>query len=921
MSTLSRPLAHAFVLVLLLPVRWAAAQEAPSVRDSDAVAEGQGPYIPNHDDAPTAQAVRTTGQIVADGRLDEADWMTAPAVTDFWQFTPDEGAPVSERTEVRFLYDDDAIYVGAWLWDSDGVLATRLVRRDVALPDSDLFGVHFDSYHDHRTSYRLSITPSGSKRDLILSGGGGNGPGGISGGDTSWDPVWEGKTTVTDAGWFAEIRIPFSQLRFSSAEEQLWGMQLERNIQPQQEESSWIFTPSTEAGGVARFGHLVGIRGVEPGRRLEVLPYVAARAEYVGIEQNANVSFANPFRSGSDYFPATGVDLKYRLTSNVTLDATVNPDFGQVEVDPAVINLTAFETRFQERRPFFVEGADIFQFGVGGPQIVYSRRIGRPPQGGLPGASVYDDAPDVTTILGAAKVTGRTANGWSLGFLEAVTQRERASWLNASGTEGRYEVEPATNYLAARVRKDLRAGQTSVGALLTAVNRRVDGGPLEARLHASAYTGGIDLRHQWANRRWEVTAYFSPSYVTGDSAAIIRTQGAASRYYQRPDADYLGVDSTATSLFGYSTRVSVAKTAGAWRLSLAGAATSPGYEINDLGFSTDAGRMRADFGGGYERTRPGRYFRNWSLRVNSPIAFNYGGNKVQQAINFSANGQFPGFSSAGLTAQYVPPKMNDRLTRGGPLVREPEGYGGSVSYTTDTRRALSGRVSGGYDRERPGGHARDLSISLTWRASETVDVTLGPSLNESHVVAQYIAAVTDTLATPTYGRRYVFAGLDQTTFSLTARVNATLTPEISFELYMQPFISSADYGAIEELPAPRRSDFLEYGTDIGTIGPVGTGKFLIDPDGSGPAKSFQISDRDFNVRSLRGNAVFRWEWRAGSTLFLVWQQSRSGRIEGVDPGHPDRGGGDFDFGREARELLRVRPDNIFVVKVSYWLNP
>ncbi|MSR21982.1 MAG: hypothetical protein EXR92_00240 [Gemmatimonadetes bacterium] len=848
--------------------------------------------------------------------------MTAPAVTDFWQFQPDEGAPVSEPTEVRFLYDDDALYVGAWLWDTDGIMVTRLVRRDVPLPDSDLFAVHFDSFHDHRTSYRLTINPSGSRRDLIISGGGGGGLGGLGGGDTSWEPVWEGKSTVTDKGWFAEIRIAFSQLRFSPAEEQVWGLQMERKVRPGQEETAWVYTPTTEAAGIARFGHLVGIRGIQPGRRLEVLPYVGGRAEYVRIGQSSRVDFASPFRSGSDYFGTGGVDLKYRLTSNVTLDATVNPDFGQVEVDPAVINLTAFETRFAERRPFFVEGADIFQFGDGAPQVVYSRRIGRAPQGRVPGGAVYGDPPSTVTILGAAKVTGRTAAGWSLGFLEAVTQRERADWLDASQVYGRTDVEPVTNYLVARVLRDLRAGQTGVGVLFTAVNRRVDGGPLEGQLFAGAYSGGIDLRHQWGNRVWEVTAHFSPSYVAGSKAALIRTQRSSSRYYQRPDAGhYLGVDSTATSLAGYSARVAIEKTAGRWRINLSGSAISPGYEINDLGFQTGTDRLLADLGGGYEQTRPSPHFRNWGIRITHGVSLNYGGDRVRQAINLNANGQLSNFASGGFSAQYVPPKVNDRPTRGGPLVREPEGYGGSVNYSTDGRRPLSGRVSVRYDRERPGGFSRDLGLSMTWRATESVEINLGPSLNQSHVVGQYVTTVPDTTANQTYDSRYVFADLHQTTFSLTGRVNATLTPEMSFELYVQPFISSADYLGLKELRAPRAADFLEYGEDVGTIAPGDPGKFRIDPDGSGPARTFQVSDKDFNLRSLRGNAVFRWEWRAGSTLFLVWQQTRSGNVESFDPEHPERPVGDFAFGREARELFRVRPDNIFVVKMSYWLNP
>ncbi|HUE95760.1 MAG TPA: DUF5916 domain-containing protein, partial [Longimicrobiaceae bacterium] len=476
---------------------------------------------PNHAAAPVAIAVRTDERIVVDGRLDEEAWQSAPAVTNFTQLDPTEGQPVSQPTEVRFLYDDEAIYIGAWLWD-DGEILTRLARRDAGVPDADFFIVIFDSFHDHRTAYRFSTSPSAMKRDEIMTGGGrGGGPGGGGGfGDTSWDPVYELDATITDEGWFVEYRIPFSQLRFSPAEEVTWGLQIERKIRRNQENTVWAYSPKTESGGIAIFGHLTGLRGIEPGRRLEILPYVSGRAEYVGIDQSAEVAFENPFRTPSDYFASFGADLKYRLTSNMTLDGTVNPDFGQVEVDPAVINLSAFETRYDEKRPFFIEGAEIFQFGAGGggggprSQLLYSRRIGRSPQGRVPSSAVYDFAPQATSILGAAKVTGKTDDGWSIGLLNAVTNQEKAQWVNSAGERQDYLVEPFTNYFVGRLRREFGVGQTAIGGLLTSVNRRLDSTPLQSGLHSSAYTGGIDIRHAWANRAWEIQAHVSPSYVT-----------------------------------------------------------------------------------------------------------------------------------------------------------------------------------------------------------------------------------------------------------------------------------------------------------------------------------------------------------------------------------------------------------------------
>ena len=367
-----------FLSLALLPPSGSAQEtpekggELPETRAQEtapdsAAAPLRATYNPNHDETPVAQAVRIDVPITIDGILDEPVWTSAAPVTDFWQYDPGDGERLSEPIEVRFLYDNDALYVGAWISDKD--IRARLARRDGFANDTDIFSIYIDSYHDHRTAYRFAVNAGGWRRDLIVAGGGGGG-GGL-GGDDSWDPVWEVETRVGEGAWFAEYRIPFSQLRFSSSEEQVWGIQLERKNRPVPEETFWSWTPSTEAAGVPRFGHLTGIRGIEPGQRLEILPYFAGRAEYLQIPGDPDAGFSDPFRSDSDYFGSAGVDLKYRVTSNFTLDATFNPDFGQVEADPAVINLTAFETRYEERRPFFVEGGEVFEFGAGGPTLVY----------------------------------------------------------------------------------------------------------------------------------------------------------------------------------------------------------------------------------------------------------------------------------------------------------------------------------------------------------------------------------------------------------------------------------------------------------------------------------------------------------------------------------------------------------------------
>ena len=894
--------------------------EASASPDTAATRQARAVSVP-HQDAPTAQAVRTTQPISVDGRLDESVWMSAPAVTEFWQMTPDEGVPVSRPTELRFLYDDEAIYVGAWLWDERGhKVPSRLHRRDANLMDGEVLSVHFDTYHDHRTSYRVVMNPSGSKRDVILIAGKGGGPSGIAGGDASWNPVWEGKTTITDEGWFAEIRIPFSQLRFSRDEEQIWGLQIERKVIPG-ELSLWVYTPSDQVGSVPRFGHLTGIRGIRSGRRLEVLPYVGGRAEYIAVAQSGGAGFANPFRSDADYFSNGGLDLKYLLTSNLTIDATANPDFGQVEVDPAVINLTVFETRFAERRPFFIEGAGNFEFGDGGAaDILYSRRIGHPPQGAPPGEAIYDFTPSATTILGAAKLTGKTSNGWSLAVLDAVTGRERASWVGTDKMQHEQDVEPLTNYFASRARRELREGQTTFGGLITAVQRDLAGSPLERRLHSTAYGGGVDFKHEWANRGWSVEGFVSPSWVSGSSAALVATERTSARYYQRPDADYLGVDSAATSLFGYSARTALRKQAGGLRLEAVASMVSPGYEVNDLGFQTIADRIGSTLTFGYVQPRLGSFFRNWSVSAGPDLAWNYGGDLVGAEISLAGNAELPNLSRVTGRFAYNPSKLNTQLTRGGPLTRDPVGYSGSVDFSTDNRAAITGKLGLNLIGDRSGAWEHQLDLGFVYRASANFDLSLSPTLTQGRVTAQYVTQVSDPLASRTFGRRYVFADLRQSTFSLDARVNLALTPQMTFELFAQPFISTGDYRGLKELTAPGSFQFTRYGTDAGTLAPTQDQKRLrVDPDGAGPAAQFEIDNRDFNYRSLRANAVFRWEWRPGSTLYLVWQQQRLRELDVFEAG-PYANAGKFRFGDDARDIFRQRPDNVFMIKVNYWIN-
>ncbi len=889
------------------------------------IAEGTDPPVQvapsySHDAmAPGARAARTAGSFVIDGALDEPAWMTAPAISEFLQTVPDEGELGSQETDVRLLYDDDYIYVGAWLWD-EGEVQNRLSRKDGTVPDADFFVVLFDSYHDHRTAYRFGTWPSGVKKDQIIIAGGGLG-------DTSWDPVWDVETTITDEGWFVEMRIPFSQLRYRANEVQHWGFQAERRLRRIGEDVAWAFTPRSEPGGVARYGHLDGIEGIGQGKRLELLPFVTGRAEYLQIPLSKSAGFLNPFRGGSDYFANAGLDLKYRVGTNLTLDATVNPDFGQVELDPAVINLTAFETRFEEKRPFFVEGAEIFRFGdLGGrpggseAQLVYSRRIGRTPQVSVPDQAEYWDAPGSTTILGAVKLSGKTAGGWSMGILDAVTDRVEAPWIDADGLRDMAQVEPRSNHLAARVRRDIRQGTGSFGVLVTGVHRDLGSAALEARLRSSAYSIGADGRIEWDSQRWMLTGKLSGSRVGGSVEAIGRTQRSSARYMDRPDASHMDFDPEATSLSGYYGKLDLIKQAGSWQGGLGLTAISPGYEVNDLGFQSWADRIDVTSDFGYQKPTVGQHFRTFRVTAGSVGTFNFDGEAVAAEASLSLNAQHVSFHSfnASVARQFA--VWNDRLTRGGPLTRQPAGYSARIGFNSDRRRVW--QLQTGFQlREDDGGSwTRSGDVGLGVRFLDIYELQVGVNLSRNHAAGQYVTAVSDPEATHTFGRRFVFAPLDQTTVGVETRLNVTFTPNLTFELYAQPFVSSGDYLELMELAEPRTFDFLRYGEDVGAVTPGEDGGFMVNPAGSATGV-FQIDPLDFNFRSLLGNAVLRWEWRSGSTLFLVWQQTRSERFGGLAGGSPRDEPGDFRLERDARALFGLEPNNIFMLKVTYWLNP
>jgi hypothetical protein len=614
-------------------------------------------------------------------------------------------------------------------------------------------------------------------------------------------------------------------------------------------------------------------------------------------------------------FAGAGLDLKYRLSSNLSLDGTINPDFGQVEVDPAVVNLTAFETFFEEKRPFFIEGANIFSnFGHGGannfwgfnrsePLLFYSRRIGRAPQGSA--SADFVDQPPSSTILGAAKLTGKTRNGWSLGLLDAVTGREQAKTVT-NAFRDRFEVEPLTNYFVGRVQREI-GRRASVGVLTTAVNRDLHTSALHDLLPRQAYVAGADAYYFLDSKRdWVVTGSIAGSYLNGSQAAVTRLQQASQRYYQRPDAPHLRFDPTATTLGGWTGSINVNRQSGVHGLNAAFWTVSPGFESGDAGFSFNSDRSGAHAVYQWRDQKVNRFSRERFLAFAKFYTWNFARELQSDGIFALGNIQFKNYWTIFGNALFFRPVQDDRQTRGGPSMLSPTTRGGFLGLETDSRKRLSIGMNGNIFTSTAGFNYTG-SASVRYRPAASLEISSGPSFNRNHQLAQYVGTFVDPVAMPTFGSRYVFGTLDQKEFSLQTRVNVVLSPRMSIQLYMQPLVSVGDYTEFKELAHPRAFDFVRYGIDRGILSYATLARrYTVEPGDGG--STFGFDDPNFNFKSLRVNAIFRWEWKRGSAMYLVWTEQRQ------DSANP----GQFSFRRDVGDIFGAPADDVILFKIAYW---
>jgi hypothetical protein len=854
-STSAKKLAlfRRFLVVLamfVVPIPCLAAQTATPSAGQPVVVSGNARAV--------ASATRAAHAPSIDGRDDDAAWRDATPITEFRQFDPAEDGEPSMRTDARVTYDDAHVYVFVRAFDPrpDSIIAL-LSRRDVRTA-SDQIKVMIDSYHDRRTGFEFAVNPAGVKRDYYTFNDGEE--------DISWDAVWDVATRIDSLGWTAEFRIPLSQLRYPPAPSHTFGVMIIRDLARRNERVSWPLMSRSRNAIASQFGDVGGLVGLGSPRRLEIAPYALVRN--VGAVRTDGIRRS---QQGT-----MGADVKYGLTSNLTLDGTINPDFGQVEADPAQLNLTAFETFFEERRPFFLEGVSIFKFGHDPEHLFYSRRIGRAPQlAGL--ASDGVDIPGASRILGAAKLTGRVAGGTSLGVLAAMTDR-----TEAGGTT----IEPRTTYGLVRATRDLRKGESTFGVIATVVDRAL--GAAEAPyLRSGAYTAGIDGRHRFAEGRYEVSGSLAASSVRGSASAIARTQLSSVHQYQRPDDD-LFVDTLRTSLEGTSLRLVARKVAGLVRGTASYQRITPGYEPNDLGFLPRVDEQIVNTNLRFIPTNPVGPWRNASLEFYGQHRFTTAGLPTGALYEAYASGSLKSgaYFSVDSWVENAGAVFCDRCARGGPALRVSPTFNTLVNLAADPKLRVSPRLAAIYT-------LGDGGRSLLWRVrpyvvvrpSTRLGIELGTRYQYNRDNTQWIANLGVVGADTTH---YLFGRLYQDLLSFTGRMDLTIRPTLSLQLYAEPFVTAGRFTDARELANPRARSYDARFRPYGGAAP----------------------NADFNEKSFNSSVVARWEYRPGSTLFVVWTQSRD---------QSDRDLGTFDARRDYGNLFGARPDNVLLVKAAYWV--
>lgn len=825
-----------------------------------------------------------------DGKLDDKSWDLVEWAGDFIENDPDENTPPTFQTKFKILYDSKYLYIGVIsLDDEPSKIEKRLSRRDGFA--GDRISVNLDTYNDKRTAFSFTLTAAGVKGEEFVSDNGNNW-------DDSWNPIWYVASSINDNGWTAEMKIPFSQLRFGKAEEQSWGLQVVRQLFRKDERSVWQRIAKDAPGWISEFGELRGLKNIEQQKQFEIQPFTVTKLNTYPKEQG------NPFRTGSNYDINGGIDAKIGITNDLTLDLTVNPDFGQVEADPAAISLDGFEIFFNEQRPFFVENKNIFdfQFAENQDNLFFSRRIGRSPQG-YPNTSSgeFVNQPNNTTILGAAKFSGKTKSGWSIGVLESMTSKEFAE-IDNNGSRRNELVEPFTNYFVGRLQKDFNNKNTYIGGIFTATNRNIDGN-LDF-LRKSAYTGGVDFKHQWKDRKYFIEGNIIMSQVNGSPTAITETQTSLTHLFQRVDAKHVSVNPNRTSLMGTGGKILFGKIGnGNWNYFSGVTWRSPELELNDIGYLRQADQIFQIIEIDHNTLKPVGAFRAIRSNVKQFSTYDFDGNYNRMQYDLNSHAEFKNFWWAEIGLSHKPRIYTNTILRGGPRFRYSRENISFLFVGTDSRKKI--RFNAGYIYSQ----AKQNNFSflrfesgITYQPLNTLSISLSPSYEKNPNKTQYVTE-TSFNGTP----RYIDAEIDQQTISAALRINYTVNPNLTIQYYGEPFISRGRYSNFKYITNPVANNLYDRFHLFNTNQiSYNNSVYSVDEDANGSI-DYTIDNPNFSYVQFRSNLVVRWEYTPGSEIFLVWSQGKSGLQDPTD----------HLFRSLNNQVFTEKADNNFLIKVTY----
>ncbi|HET7733986.1 MAG TPA: DUF5916 domain-containing protein, partial [Paludibacter sp.] len=831
----------------------------------------------------------STEKPVIDGKLNDVCWKAGEWAGNYTQWIPNEGAKPSQPTQMKILYDDKNIYVAIRAFDSiPNKIISKASRRDEL--SGDMVGICFDSYHDRRTGFEFDVSVSGQKVDLLITN--------PMNADFNWNAVWFVKTAREDSSWTAEYEIPLSQLRYSNDSAQIWGLHAWRWIERYQQESDWEPQSSTGPGMLYLFGELHGINGLPKSRRLEIMPYMLGKFNTFQKESG------NPFADkGRNWTGNVGLDAKIGLTSNFTVDLTVNPDFGQVESDPSVMNLSAFETFYEEKRPFFLEGKNIFSFDFDNSSLFYSRRIGHSPSF-YPnlGNNEFMKFPDNTSILGAAKVSGKTAKGLSIGILASLTASEYAT-IDSLGKRSKTGVEPLTNYAIVRVQQDFKQGNTVLGGMLTSTNRFINAPQLEF-LNRNAYTGGIDFLHQWHDKEYYLDAKIVGSAISGSHEAMLNLQQSSARYYQRPDIQYAHLDTAINRLSGYGGDVKIGKgSKGLWRYSTELIWRSAGLDLNDIGYMQLSDVIKQKNSAYYFVNKPVSIFRTYNASLSETNNWDFGLRYLSSNINISTYLEFLNKWALCATTNYTSPSLDARILRGGNAMLVPSVWYKSLYLRTDPSQKFTFELNSECSNSG-NGSARYYSVQPTIKYTpfNTLRLSVNMNYSKNRNDLQYV----DTKNINTVPR-YILGEIDQQTLGFTFRVDYNITPELSIQYYGSPF---ATVGKFSEFKRVTNSQASSYNDRFSVLMPTLNGNTYSVSENNNGITNYSFQNPNFDFCQFRSNLVFRWEYRPGSQFYMVWSQDRTAFAQ---PGSQILKQG-------ITGLNNIFPNNIILAKFNYWFS-